>query len=596
MRRQLEEVRKWMEEEGIACFATFLSDDHDSEYVSEHFKYPTYLSGFTGSNATVVVGRKEAALFTDGRYFVQADQELLGSGISLMRMGEPETPSLMEYLLKLSQSPGKVVIDGEYLTQSMGRQVIDHLSILSGKEVVYDEHFIRRAWKDRPDIIYSGIWELPLSSAGRTRSEKLAAVRKAMAKANCRIHLLTSLDDIAWLTNLRANDISCNPYFYSYCLLTKEDCFLYLNKKSLSRELQETLEQENITVCEYTDFETDFSNYLNQHPGEKILADSNRVSYLLWQKMKDRVMDQTNPTLMLKALKNEVEIEASKAVHLEDGVCVTRLMHFVKTRYDQQELREQDAADYVDHLRSQITDYIELSFDTISAYGSNGAMMHYNHNKGDNRRLEGGSFLLVDSGGHYMRGTTDITRTFALGQVSEQMKHNYTLTLKAWLHLMHAKFLAGATGVSLDYAARGIMWQEGVDYKCGTGHGVGHVLGVHESPNAFRYRVSKDLMPVAIVPGMVTTDEPGVYLEGQYGIRIENELLCVPWKETEHGIFYQFENLTYAPIDLDAVEKTDLTDEELMWLNNYQKAVYEHLAPLMSEEECNYLREYTRAL
>ena len=591
MKRELKKLIDLMIEKNIDWYLIPTCDYHDSEYVGDYFGFRKYVSGFTGSAGTLLVSQKEGFLFTDGRYFIQAEHQLKNSGISLMKLGEKGVLNPIEFLASKLQKEDTVALDGRCISYAIGKE-LQELAQKKEARLIYKDDFTNMVWENRPPQEFHKVWLLTEKETGKDRKEKLKQIRKVMKKSNTQFHIINTLDDIAWLYNIRGNDIACNPVCYAYSILSQEQALLYMNIQSLKEKDKIKLEEDGIELREYGQIYED----IKKIKGMRILAEKTRLNAHIGMVLEsDNVfIDAKNPSTYFKSIKNKTEIEQTKKVHIEDGAAVTKFMRYVKENSLKQEMHEMDAENYIDQLRSEISDYIELSFDTISAFGENGAMMHYNAKEGNNAKLEEGNFLLVDSGGQYLRGTTDITRTIAIGSLNKQQKKDFTLVAKAMLRLMNCRFLEGCSGINLDIMARGVLWQEGIDYKCGTGHGVGHILNVHEGPNAFRWKIRQNDVTVALKEGMITTDEPGVYREGEYGIRTENELLCTKWKENEDGTFLQFEPLTFAPIDLDAIDVEYLNEEDVYALNQYHAQVYEKLAPYLEGEDLAFLKKYTR--
>ncbi len=591
MRRELTNMIACMKEKNIDLYIILTCDYHDSEYVGDYFGFRKYISGFTGSAGTLIVTQKEGYLFTDGRYFIQAEHQLKDSGIHLMKMGEKGVPDIQDFIGMQLQKGSTFACDGRCISYAMGKE-LQQLARRKQARFLISEDVRGDVWKECPKQEFKPVWLLKESEAGESRQEKIQKIRAVMERSNTQFHIMNTLDDIAWLYNMRGDDVPCNPVFYSYTILSKEQAILYMNLSSLKQEDRIALEKDGIEVREYAQVYEDIKKIKNM----RILVEKKRINAMLgnMSEQDNILIDHQNPSTYFKSIKNKTEIENTKQVHIEDGVAVTKFMRYIKENSLKKEIHEEDAAKYLDNLRSQIKDYIELSFDTISAFGANGAMMHYNAEEGNNAKLEAGSFLLVDSGGQYKRGTTDITRTFAIGELSHQQKKDFTLVAKAMLRLMNTRFLEGCSGINLDIMARGVLWQEGIDYKCGTGHGVGHILNVHEGPNAFRWKIRQNDVVVALKEGMITTDEPGVYREGEYGIRTENELLCTKWTENGDGTFLQFEPITFAPIDLDGIDTTYLNEEDISELNAYHRQVYEKLSPYFEGEDLEFLKKYTR--
>lgn len=588
-------LRKEMAKENISLYIVPTSDFHDSEYVSPYFMTRKFLSGFTGSAGTLVVSQKEAALFTDGRYFIQAEKELDGSDIALMRSGEEGVPTVSEYVEKSLGDGGNIGFDGRVITTRSAKRYTE-IAEKKGGKVICGFDLADRVWKERPPLEHTEIYVLDEKFSGKSCAEKLAEVRGKMTEKSADVHIITALDDISWLFNIRADDVECCPVALSYAVITKKEALLFAEGNACGNSVKAYLKANGVELLPYNDI----YEYVQKLSGKKVLLDENRVNYRIFSLLADcEIINGENPETLLKAVKNPIEIENIRKAHLWDGIAVTKFMCWLKKNIGKVPITEFKAAEKIDSLRREVggESFIAPSFETISAYGENAAMMHYSAKKENCAVLQAKGMLLVDSGGHYFQGTTDITRTFALGELTEEMRIHFTLTLRAMLRLGAAKFPEGCRGENLDVLARGIMWEHGLDYRCGTGHGVGYLLSVHESPNSFRWRLSEDRPQSAVLTeGMVTTDEPGVYVEGSHGIRIENELLCKKSEKTEYGQFMEFEHLTYAPIDLDCVDVSMLTEEDKDRLNSYHAMVFEKLSPSLEGEELEFLKEYTRKI
>jgi len=594
VKEKLAALRAELKKTGIGVYIIPTSDFHDSEYVSPYFMTRRFFSGFTGSAGTLVVSETAAALFTDGRYFIQAENQLAGSGITLMKMGEEGVPTVREYVSDLLQGGENIGFDGRVMTSEAGERYEKTASKKGG--TVHDIDLADAVWKDRPPLTHSEIYLLDEGYSGKSAAEKLAAVREKMSAKGADVHITAALDEICWLFNIRADDIECCPVALAYAAVAAENAFLFADPNAYGEAVRGYLEKNGVTLRPYDEI----YDYTEKLCGKRILLDRKRINYRLAALAGScEIISEPSPIELLKAVKNPTEIENIRLAHLWDGIVVTKFMYWLKTNVGKIEITEAEAADKIDSLRREIggEHFIAPSFDTISAYGANAAMMHYSADPESCAVIEPRGMLLVDSGGHYFEGTTDITRTFALGDISAEMRSHFTLTVRAMLRLAAAKFPYGCRGENLDILSRGIMWEHGLDYRCGTGHGVGYLLSVHEGPNSFRHKIVTD-RPVSAVleEGMVTTDEPGVYVEGSHGIRIENELLCKKEKKTEYGQFMEFEVLTYAPIDLDCIDLGQLDEKDRERLNGYHKMVYEKLSPYFKDEELEFLKEYTREI
>lgn len=588
-------LRKQMKTAGISVYIVPTSDFHDSEYVSPYFEVRKFLSGFTGSAGTLVVSGSEAALFTDGRYFIQAENQLKDSGIILMKSGEPNVPTVREYVKKILPSGGNVGFDGRIMTAESGKYY-EKLASEKGGNVICGTDLAGEIWEDRPPLVHSPVYLLEEKYSGKSTAEKLSEIRKKLAEEKAEIHIMTALDNISWLFNIRADDIKCCPMVLSYAAVTEDKAFLFIDPDACGENVRKYLTENGAELLPYDEI----YSYAEKLCEKTVLIDEKRVNYRLASLLKNcRIISKPDPAELLKAVKNPVEIENIRQAHIWDGFVVTKFMYWLKTNIGRKKITEAEAGEYIDALRKQVGGghFIAPSFDTISAYGANAVMMHYSAGADGGAVLEPRGMLLVDSGGHYFEGTTDITRTFALGEITEEMRFHYTLTVKAMLNLAAAKFMHGCRGENLDILARQTMWEHGLDYRCGTGHGVGYLLSVHESPNSFRWKLSSDRPQSAVLEeGMVTTDEPGVYVEGSHGIRIENELLCKKSAESEYGQVMEFETITYAPIDLDCIDVSALEQRDKDRLNAYHRMVYEKLAEYFEGDELEFLKKYTREI
>lgn len=590
---KLKTLRKLMKSKGIDIWMIFLSDYHGSETVSAHFGEIEYISGFTGTNATIVVTDNEAGLWTDGRYFIQAKKQIAQSGVELFEMGSKGVPTVEEFVEDHLKPRSVLGYDGRMICAHDHLQYKKMVKKKRGR-VITGINLVDEMWHDRSDIPSGSVWILKKKYAGLSVSKKIEKTRKIIAKKGADATVISSLYDIAWLLNLRGSDIDCVPVFMSYLYLSNKRCTLFINPSVLSPQVWSHLKKNHIDVRRYEKV----YDYLKTIKAKKIVVDPFSVNASLVDSLprKAKVIKAKMPTEALKAKKNKTEIRNTKAAHIKDGVAVTKFIYYIKQNIGVKTLTEMGAADYLHSLRAAQKHFLGESFPTISAYGANAAMMHYEPSRENDVILSPKGFLLVDSGGHYLEGTTDITRTITLGELTPEEIHGYTLTLRAHLRLMAAKFPKGVICQNLDALSRGVFWDEGLDYRCGTGHGVGHILNVHEGPNGFRWRITDSLPACELQPGMITTDEPGLYEEGKFGVRIENELLCVKLEETEYGQFMGFDCITVAPIDLDAVDVSLLTDYEKKTLNDYHRFVYKTLSPYLEEDERVWLKQATREI
>ncbi|WMJ87521.1 aminopeptidase P family protein [Anaerocolumna sp. MB42-C2] len=595
IKERIQHLRALMAENQMDAYIIPTSDFHESEYVGDYFKARKYMSGFTGSAGTLVVTLTEAGLWTDGRYFIQAARQLADTGITLFKMGEEGVPSIEEFLLDRLQQDGTLGFDGRIINAKFGLNLKEKLQV-KNITIKYEKDLVDIIWSDRPALSMEPAFLLEEKYSGRSTSDKLQDVRNEMKKSGATIHIITTLDDIAWLFNIRGNDVTYNPVVLSYAVITLEHAYLFLDQDKLSDEIRDKLASDQIELKDYAEiysFVTSLSSQMS------VLLDSKKVNYAIYRNLNPEIniIDAANPTVLFKAMKNPVEIENLRKAHIKDGVAFTKFMYWLKTQIGKTEITEISASDYLEDRRREQDGFIELSFDTICAYKANAAMMHYSANEDSNAVLKPEGLLLVDSGGQYYEGTTDITRTMALGEISDELKKHFTAVLRSMLNLADAKFLHGCIGLNLDILARGPIWDMNLDYKCGTGHGVGYLLNVHEAPNGFRWKKVPERDDGCVLEeGMVTTDEPGVYIEGSHGIRTENELVCHKGEKNEYGQFMYFEHITFAPIDLDAVDVSFMSPAEIKRLNDYHQKVYEKLSPYLTPEEKDWLKVYTRAV
>ena len=592
---RLRALRRLMQEKGIMVYVVPTSDDHISEYVGEHYKCRAYITGFTGSAGTAVITLEEAGVWTDGRYFVQAAAQVAGSDVTLYRIGEPEVPTVMEFVEEHLKEGATIGFDGACMAAGEAKELRGIAEKKSGK-IAMDENLIAEIWENRPALPQEPVFVLRQQYAGESTQDKLARIRAELKKKGADSHLVGSLYDIAWITNLRGGDISHVPVFLSFLFLTGQDAILYAFYEKWPEEVRDYLAECGFTLRPYDAVYDELPQRVQEAGGQVLLNPGTINAKLMSLVSQDQILEGHDPSELMRAIKNETEVANTIEAHIYDGLAVTKFIHYLKTNVGSEPMTEISASDYLQERREEQPGFLDLSFDTISAYGANAAMMHYSATPEDHATLAPEGMLLVDSGGHYLGGTTDITRTIVLGPISDEIKKMYTLVLKGHLRLAHAKFPKGVSGTNLDAIARGPLWDLGLDYRCGTGHGVGHILNVHEGPNAFRWRTTDMFPSQELIPGMITTDEPGFYEEGGYGIRIENELLCVEAEKTEYGQYYQFQNLTFAPIDLDAVLPDMMTDKERDWLNTYHRQVYDTLSPYLDDKEKEWLQYETRAI
>ena len=583
----IKEFQNLLKEEGINYYIIPTDDDHSSETVGAHYQARAYLSGFTGSAGVLLVTQDNAYLWTDGRYFIQAAKQLK-DGIELMKMGQKGVPTLLQFLVKNVKEGEVIGFDGQTMSTQFVFQLEDNIPVDCD---IASVDLISPFWKDRPERSHEKAYIYDVKYNGIKASDKIAIIREYMKENNCESHVITTLDDIAWTFNIRGADIPCSPTPLAFALITMDKSYIYLQAGSYDLDMAKEYQLENIFIKGYNQIYED----VKQLKG-KVLLNTAVVNYALFNQIQCEVVDGMNPSQAFKAVKNSVEIENTIHAHIKDGVAMTKFMYWLKNNYTHIPMDEISVTEKVLSFRQQQDLFVETSFDTICGWKENAALMHYHATNENHSTIEGDGLLLIDSGGQYLDGTTDITRTFALGNVSADEKKHFTKVLQGFLALQNAHFLYGATGISIDILARSPMWEEDIDYQCGTGHGVGHFLNVHEGPHGIRPRPRFAGEQTVLEAGMVVTDEPGIYLENRYGIRHENELLVVNGTENEYGQFMHFQPLTMVPIDLDAVDLDILTYKEKAWLNAYHHKVYDTISPFLTEEEKAWLKHYTREI
>ncbi|MCI0948986.1 aminopeptidase P family protein [Clostridioides difficile] len=592
---RLSGLRKFMEEKNIDAYMIPSSDNHQSEYVGDYFKSREFISGFNGSAGTVIVTKDEAGLWTDGRYFIQAESQLEGSTIKLFKMGQEGCPTTDEYLYKNIPEGGTLGFDGRVISAREGATLAEKLS-KKGIKIEYQYDLIDSIWPDRPALSDSKAFLLDVKYCGESFSSKLARLREKMSEKGTSTHVITTLDDIAWLFNIRGGDVKYNPVVLSYAVITLKEVYLFVDESKLNEEILNELAKENVQIKPYNDV---YEFVKNIDKTEKVLLDGTKLSYTIYNNIPCEVekVDEFNPVMFFKAQKNEVELENIRNSHVKDGVAFTKFMYWLKKNVGKMEITEISATQKLEDLRREQEGFFEPSFNTIAAYKEHAAMMHYSATPESNYKLEAEGLFLVDSGGQYYDGTTDITRTTVLGPISDELKLHFTSVARGMINLSKAKFLHGCRGYNLDILSRSCMWNMGIDYQCGTGHGIGFVLNVHEAPNGFRWRVVPERFDSAVLEeGMVTTNEPGIYIEGSHGIRTENEIVVRKAEKNFYGQFMEFEVITLAPIDLDGIVPELMNKDEKDYLNWYHKLVYDKISPFLTDEEREWLKVYTRAI
>lgn len=583
--QKLEKLRELMKHNDLTMYYVPTDDYHTSEYVGSYFKSRAYMSGFTGSAGVLLVTLNEAYLWVDGRYFLQAEEQLKGTSIKMMKMGEEGVPTTFEFI-KNFNGKRNLGFDGRCVSAEFGKK----LESIESIKIVENLDLVNEIWTDRPALSSEPGYELDNKYAGEDRMSKLQKVKENLVKNDADYTVISSLDDIMWTLNLRGNDVTCNPVILSYLLVEENRTVLYLNQSVLDENIKKKLAKSRVILRDYNSIYTDVLDIRNK----VFLLDLNKTNYTMYKNIlkNNKIINQRNVTTDLKARKNKVEVNNFKKAHIKDGVAMCKFMYWLKTNVGKTNMTELSVAERLLEFRKEQTNFLDISFGTICGYAHHGAIVHYGATKETDIDVLPNNLLLVDSGAHYLEGTTDITRTFALGKVTSEMKKDFTLVLKGYLHLSDLKFKKGATGKTVDFAAREALWSEGLDFNHGTGHGVGYVLNVHEGPQGIKY----DRDQAAFDEGMITSDEPGLYKAGKYGIRHESLILCKKYKETEFGTFLEFKPITLVPFDLDGIDTKLLTLEEKTKLNKYHEEVYKKISPYLTKEEAKFLKKYTRAI
>ena len=586
--KRLAALREFMGEKGLHAFIIPSTDSHLSEYPASHWASREWISGFTGSAGTVVVTREKAGLWTDSRYFLQGAKELEGADIELFKEGLPSTPSIEEWLTTELGKGEYVGIDGTVYAAKEAMNLTHKLN-MKGLHLISDYDPFSKIWNDRPEIPTNPIFVLPEKYAGEAAHKKITRICDAVEKNGAESLLVASLDTIAWIFNIRGNDVKCNPVAVSYAYISKEETVLFINPKKLTSEISDYLKAEGVTIAEY-DKVFDYVSKLKT----PVCLDANKVTFKLYNTIPDgcRIIDMPSPADLMKSIKNDTEVQGIRNAMERDGVALVRFFMWLEKAVPSGNVTEIMIPEKLVEYRSQQKNFVGESFDTISGYGPNGAIVHYHVSNESSLPVKPEGLLLVDSGAQYFDGTTDITRTLAVGPLTDQMKKDYTMVLKGHINLATAIYPQGTRGSQLDILARKALWDEGLNYLHGTGHGIGHFLNVHEGPQNIRMNEN----PTTLQPGMVTSNEPGLYRAGQYGIRIENLIRTKHEMTTEFGDFYSFETLTLCPIDTTPIVKEMLTEKEIIWLNEYHKFVYDRLSPLLTEDEKQWLKEKTHEI
>ena len=597
---RLSKLRAKMAEYGIDYYMMPTSDFHNSEYSADFFKVREYFCGFDGSNGTLVVGQDFAGMWTDGRYFIQAENQMKGTGVELYKMMNPGVPTIEEYLFQNMKEGQTLGFDGRVVSTSIGEKLEKKLAA-KNISLKIDKDLAEEVWTDRPSLPCHDMYVLSDELCGKSFGEKLSDVREAMKKVNAKAHLLSKLDDICWLTNIRGNDVECNPVILAYAYITMDKFILFVQDKEVTDQARAYCDKVGIELRDYHEIMSFISGA--SFDGD-VLYDKRNTNFLTYKtlsakadELKVALVNKKDPTELMKAVKNDTELKNIREVYLRDSAKLTEFIYWVKHNVGKIEMTEYTAAEKLDSMRAELPGFIELSFPTISAYNANAAMAHYEATKDNAAEVKAQGMLLGDSGGTYMGGTTDVTRTIVVGEISDEIKKHYTATVAGMLQMADALFLEGCTGRNLDVYARRPLWDIGIDYNHGTGHGIGYILNVHEGPHSLRWRYAEGVSEAVLEPGMIVSDEPGVYIEGSHGIRIENIIEVVERSENEYGKFLGFDHLTYVPIDLEAIDTRYMKPEHVELLNKYHKMVYEKVSPLIQDEAVKeWLKEATRAI
>ena len=594
IKQKLNALRILMKEKKIDAYLVPTDDFHGSEYVGDYFKCRKYITGFTGSAGTAIITQDMAGLWTDGRYFIQAADQLRDTTIELFKSGEPGVPTVHQFLNDKLEEGMCLGFDGRTVS---AREAEELQELLQKKHITFsvNDDLIGEIWEDRPALSCEPVMELDIRWTGKSRADKIAEIREQMKAKEADTFILTSLDDIAWLLNIRGNDIHCCPVVLSYLVMMENELRLYANAAAFSEEIRSNLEADGVKIYPYDDV---YSYVQSISSDKKVLLSRANVNSRLVSNIPSEVtiLDEPNLTLLPKAVKNKTEMENERIAHIKDGIAVTKFIHWLKKNVTRTTITELSAAEKLYQFRSEQEHFLGDSFDPIIAYGTHAAIVHYSATEATDIPLEARGMVLADTGGHYLEGTTDITRTIVLGPVTAKEKKFFTAVLRGNLNLAAAKFKYGCTGLNLDYLARGPLWELGEDYNHGTGHGVGYLLNVHEGPNSFRWKNLPGNPAPVLEEGMITSDEPGYYLENEFGIRHENLVLCKKAEKTSFGQFMCFEPLTMVPFDLEGINPEEMTERGRKLLNDYHQKVYTTISPYLDEEEKEWLKQATREI
>lgn len=595
IKERLHSLRELMKKNNVDAYLILTDDFHGSEYVGDYFKCREYISGFTGSAGTLVVLKNEAGLFTDGRYFLQAEEQLKDTTITLYKMGEEGVPTVSEFIEEKLNNGETLGFDGRTVGYEFAKSLEEKLAA-KNVSIKYELDLVDEVWTDRPELSKEPVMFLGVEYAGKSREDKIADIRKAMEEKKADYFVLTTLDDIAWALNIRGNDVCCNPVLLSYAVFKQDEILLFAAEEDFTAEQVKELETDGIRIYPYNDV----YEYIKKIPeGKSVLVNGKKTNYAIMMNIADgvEVINEENVTFLPKAIKNATEVENERIAHVKDGVAMVKFIHYLKTRVGKEKITELSAAEELEKFRGEQEHYMGPSFEPIIGFAEHGAIVHYSATEDSDVTLEPRSLVLCDTGGQYLEGTTDITRTVALGPVDDDMKRHFTAVLRGNLNLGACKFLYGCRGINFDYVARKPLWDMGLDYNHGTGHGVGYFLNVHEGPNGFRWRIVPERNDSAVFEeGMITSNEPGLYITNKYGIRCENLMVCVKDEKTDYGQFMRFDTLTMVPFDLDAIAPEYMNDYEKKLLNDYHKKVYETISPYLDDELKSWLKNATREI
>lgn len=594
MNTHVDSLRKIMRKKQLDAIIIPSEDFHQSEYVGDYFKSRAFITGFTGSAGTALVTQEDALLWTDGRYFLQAETQLKETPFSLMKIDEPGVPTLYEYLDNTLEIGATLAFDGRTMSVSDGEKYAKLMEEKQGR-LVYDYDFAQELWEDRPNFSKDPAFDLPVEYSGESREDKLNQIRKKMQDVSATHHISCALDDNCWMLNIRGDDIRYSPLVLNYAIVTMDTVELYIDISKIPDKLQKELESVGVRFHEYNAIYNDVKELKNA----TVLMDPSKMNYALFKNIPDTIerIEQPNPAILMKAIKNKTELKNIHDAHVKDGVAVTRFMKWLKENVGKKDITEMSASEKLVSYREEQGGYISPSFAPICGYKEHAAIVHYESTPDTDISLEEKGLFLTDTGANFIEGSTDITRTIALGEITDEERFHYTTVLRSHICLAMAKFLLGTSGYCLDMLARKPIWDIGMNFNHGTGHGIGYLLNIHEGPSGIRYKINplrNEHHPIQ--PGMVITNEPGLYISGKHGIRIENVMICEVAEKTEYGTFLKFRPVTYAPIDKDAIDVTLLKQEEREYLNAYHAHVFEILAPHLNEDEVAWLKHYTEEI